>query len=288
VREIIRARAEGKGLELRFEVDRELPRVVVGDEAKLRQVLINLLGNAVKFTDIGGASLRVSRQGDLTRFGSRIPDKHRQAEQLKLFSAFVQTHSGQRSKEGTGLGLAISRQIVYLMGGDIDLRSAVGQGSVFSFAIGLPATDEALALAERRVIGLAPGQVAPRILVVDDTEENRLLLKQLLSSVGFEVREAANGQEAVECVETWRPALIFMDVRMPVMDGLTATRRIRAFEAHSGAPRAATGSHRRGLRARAGGDAARGSRRFRGQTFPRRRHLRADWFAYPRHLRLCR
>ncbi|MBP6703899.1 MAG: response regulator [Vicinamibacteria bacterium] len=240
VREIIRARAEGKGLELRFEVDRELPRVVVGDEAKLRQVLINLLGNAVKFTDIGGASLRVSRQGDLTRF--EVEDTGQgiaEAEQPKLFSAFVQTHSGQRSKEGTGLGLAISRQIVNLMGGDIDLRSAVGQGSVFSFAIGLPATDEALALAERRVIGLAPGQVAPRILVVDDTEENRLLLKQLLSSVGFEVREAANGQEAVECVETWRPALIFMDVRMPVMDGLTATRRIRAFEAHSGAPRAA-------------------------------------------------
>ncbi len=240
VREIIRARAEGKGLDLRFEVDRDLPRVVVGDEGKLRQVLINLLGNAVKFTDKGSASLRVSRLGDLTRF--EVEDTGQgiaEAERPKLFSAFVQTHSGQRSKEGTGLGLAISRQIVNLMGGDIDVRSVVGQGSAFSFEISLPATDEALASAERRVIGLAPGQVAPRILVVDDTEENRLLLKQILSSVGFEVREAANGQEAVECVESWRPGLIFMDVRMPVMDGLAATRRIRAFEAHSGAPRAA-------------------------------------------------
>jgi len=238
VRAIIRVRAEARGLDLRFDLDPDLPRVVKGDEGKLHQVLINLLGNAVKFTDRGSVSLGVRARAGRVRF--EVEDTGQgiaEAEIPSLFSAFSQTESGQRSNEGTGLGLAISRQIVNLMGGEIEVKSLRGVGSTFSFEIALPASDEALSATERRVIGLRPGQDPVRILVVDDTEENRVLLKQLLVSTGFEVQEASNGQQAVERFEAWHPALIFMDVRMPGMDGLTATRRIRDLESRAARPR---------------------------------------------------
>ena len=240
VRAIIRVRAEARGLELRFDLDPGLPRVVLGDEGKLHQVLINLLGNAVKFTDQGTVSLRVRAQEGRVRF--EVEDTGQgiaEAEIPNLFSAFSQTESGLRSNEGTGLGLAISRQIVRLMGGEIEVKSRAGVGSTFAFEIALPSSEEAPGYSERRVIGLASGQDPVRILVVDDTDENRLLLRQLLVAAGFEVQEASNGEQAIERFEAWHPALIFMDVRMPVMDGRMATRRIRDLESRGGRPRCA-------------------------------------------------
>jgi len=240
LRSIIRVRAEARGLELNFDLDPDLPGVVRGDEGKLHQVLINLLGNAVKFTDRGSVTLKVRAGRGRVRF--EVADTGHgiaPSELPNLFSVFSQTASGRRSNEGTGLGLAISRQIVNLMGGDIEVRSEVSVGSTFAFEVALPASDQAPEAPEKRVVGLMPGPTAVRVLVVDDTGENRRVLQQLLTSTGFEVEEASNGLEAVERFEAWRPALIFMDVRMPVMDGLEATRRIREIEARLGSPRCA-------------------------------------------------
>jgi signal transduction histidine kinase/ligand-binding sensor domain-containing protein/ActR/RegA family two-component response regulator len=240
VQSIISVRAEAKGLTLAFDTDPGLPRVVLGDEAKLRQVLINLLGNAVKFTSAGHVALTVTMVAERIRFevedtGAGIHP----SEVPHLFTAFLQTESGRSSREGTGLGLAISRQIVTLMGGDIEVVSRVGQGSVFRFEIALPATDAAIEETAGRVTRLAPGQSLPRILIVDDTEQNRRLLNQLLVAVGFEVREASGGRQAIEIAEAWKPAVIFMDARMTGIDGREATRRIREREAAESGARAA-------------------------------------------------
>ena len=149
----------------------------------------------------------------------------------KLFEAFAQTESGRASKEGTGLGLAISQNFVALMGGRIRVRSEIGKGSVFSFDVALPkGVDTAEDRGVVRVVGLEPGQPAWRILCVDDMAENRALIGALLEGVGFDVRMATNGQQAVDLWESWRPHLIWMDLRMPVLDGRAATERIRERE----------------------------------------------------------
>jgi CheY-like chemotaxis protein len=155
------------------------------------------------------------------------------ADQLpSLFEPFRQTASGIKAQEGTGLGLSISRQFVRLMGGDIRVESVAGQGTLFAFDVRIaPAApvDLAAAPAERRVIGIAPEDAREyRMLVVDDKRENRHLLVEWLQAVGFVVREAAIGQEAIEIWEAWSPQLIWMDVRMPVLDGYEATRRIKS------------------------------------------------------------
>ncbi len=239
--DMFRLRAENKGLSLRLELSQEVPRYVHMDEGKLRQVLMNLLGNAVKFTKDGYVILDVStveskRSSDQglnwLRFavedtGPGVPEE----EMSALFDPFVQTTTGQLSQEGTGLGLPISQQYVRLMGGVISVNSQVGKGSIFEFET--PArviSVEAIRRTRmaRRVIGLEPGQSTCRMLVVDDQELNRKLLVKLFVPVGFEVREAANGKEAIEIWEDWEPHLIWMDMRMPVMDGYEATRRIKA------------------------------------------------------------
>ncbi len=148
-----------------------------------------------------------------------------------LFKAFVQTESGRRTLEGTGLGLPISRQFVQLMGGDITVSSTVGKGSIFKFDIEIDLADAVEiqeTQANRRVIGLEPGQSGYRILVVDDRIESRLLLTKLLATIGFSVREADNGQEAINQWQDFEPHLIWMDMRMPVMDGYEATKYIKA------------------------------------------------------------
>ncbi|MCJ8278431.1 MAG: ATP-binding protein [Rivularia sp. ALOHA_DT_140] len=148
----------------------------------------------------------------------------------QIFDPFVQTASGIRSRTGTGLGLAISRQFVQLMGGNIYPSSVLGEGSSFGFDIqvNLPQTPEETCLPKKRVLKVAPSQTNYRILVVDDRFENRDLLTKLLNSVGFDTHAAANGKEAISIWQTWQPQLIWMDMRMAVMDGYEATRQIKA------------------------------------------------------------
>jgi signal transduction histidine kinase/ligand-binding sensor domain-containing protein len=231
VRSMISARADLKGLVVVFDVEPGMPAAVRGDEAKLRQVLLNLLGNAVKFTTEGTVTLRARWADGRACFEVQDTGPGISAEELDtLFQAFVQTEAGRQVQEGTGLGLVISRSFVRLMGGDIEVASRVGEGTTFRFEASLPRADAAEVVEERKVAGLAPGQPSRRMLVVDDTFENRALLARLLKSVGFDVREATNGQEAVAEWEASRPDLIFMDMRMPVMDGIEATREIRRRE----------------------------------------------------------
>lgn len=233
VEEMLRMRADAKNLTLLFEVEPNIPKLVKGDENKLRQVLVNLLGNAVKFTESGGVVLRCAWNEDgKARFEVEDTGFGIAEEEIgHLFEAFVQTESGRRAKEGTGLGLVISRQIVELMGGEIKVKSRLNEGTVFFFEVNLQPAAESEKPAEKcKIVGLAAGEKPRRVLVADDTPENRLLLTRLLSSIGFEVREAANGEEAFDLWAAWQPHLIFMDLRMPILDGYEATRKIRAGE----------------------------------------------------------
>jgi signal transduction histidine kinase/DNA-binding response OmpR family regulator len=233
VDDLFRLRAQDKGLRLLIERTDDVPQYISTDEGKLRQILINLIGNALKFTHEGGIAVRVGLAGDRLRFevedtGEGIAE----ADQKKLFQAFVQTETGVKSQQGTGLGLAITRQFVNLLGGQIALRSQRGQGTVFFFDVAFePATEAALAqdAPKPRVIGIeAPAGRTWRVLVADDKWENRRLMIEWMKIVGFEVREATNGKEAVEMWQAWEPHLIWMDMRMPVMDGYEATRTIKS------------------------------------------------------------
>ncbi|MEH2110248.1 PAS domain S-box protein [Nostoc sp.] len=243
MQQMFQVRAKDKKLSLSFELAPNLHQYIVTDESKLRQVLINLLGNAIKFTNTGGVTLRVEVGEDNTKNSLRNPQSlitfeiedtglGIPTEELdNLFQPFVQTTSAKQVREGTGLGLTISRQFVQLMGGDIHVHSVVGSGSTFYFDIKIElanSLDIAPPTLKRRVIALASGQPVYRILVVDDREDNCDLLTQLFNSIGFETQIAANGQEAIALWQTWEPHLIFMDMRMPVMDGYEATKQIRA------------------------------------------------------------
>ena len=232
---IMRVKAEEKGLGFSYELAPGLPAAVTIDETRLRQVLLNLLGNAVKFTDTGKVSLRV-----LSAASAGAPDSARlrfevadsgigmDTQQLgRIFQPFEQVAAAQRREGGTGLGLAISQQLVQLMGGHIDVLSAPGKGSTFSFEIDVP------------VAAAAPVVVAPhdtvigyegerkRVLVVDDVPQNRAMLQDLLQETGFLVAAAANGLECLVLLDSFKPDLILMDVMMPVMDGNETTRQIR-------------------------------------------------------------
>ncbi|MGB8644706.1 MAG: 7TM diverse intracellular signaling domain-containing protein [Anaerolineae bacterium] len=255
--EMFRLRAEKKGLSLLVELSPDVPQYVYADQNKLRQILINLLGNAIKFTEAGGITLCVERCAPRTTGADQTGAGPVAAELLlyfeiqdtgcgmapgelaKIFEPFVQGKSGMRAREGTGLGLLISRQFARMMGGELTVMSQEGKGSVFSFEIKAahPQHSEIEKrnrhLAERHVIGLAPGQSAPdggpfRLLVVEDNLDSRDLLVQILRPLGFEAREAADGQIGIDIWRAWHPHLIWMDMAMPVVDGHAATRQIRA------------------------------------------------------------
>jgi PAS domain S-box-containing protein len=236
---MFKIRTQEKNLQFIVEKADDLPRIILADVGKLRQVLINLLGNAVKFTQQGGITLRVAaKRGNNCglRLITEVEDTGAgiAPEDLgKVFDYFEQAGSGAGSEGGTGLGLAISREFVRLMGGDIKVASQVNKGSLFCFEIDTQElVDEQLKPrpSTRRLLGLQPGQPTFRILVVDDKEENRHFLREMLQAVGFTTRDATNGREAVRLFEEWQPHLILMDVRMPVMSGYEAIRLIKATE----------------------------------------------------------
>ena len=231
--EMLRLKADNKGLQLIFERTPEVPQYVKTDEGKLRQVLINLVGNGIKFTAEGGVTVR-GKTIDNSHLLFEIEDTGPgiATEEIdKLFEAFGQTETGRKSQQGTGLGLPISQKFVQLMGGNIRVSSILGQGTMFAFDLKISLADPSeveTTKAIPKVISLAPDQPEYRILAVDDRLESRMLLVKLLTSLGFSVREAANGQEAIAQWSSWSPHLIWMDMRMPVMDGYEATKQIKA------------------------------------------------------------
>ncbi|MDF0555299.1 response regulator [Kamptonema sp. UHCC 0994] len=260
--EMLRLKAQSKGLYLIFDIAPDVPQYVQADEGKLRQILINILGNAVKFTEKGSVTLRVKNKEIATH--SNITEQIELKNQVEsinypstiynpssiilqfevqdtgpgissteihqLFQAFTQTEAGRKSQQGTGLGLPISQKFVQLMGGDIAVRSILDLGTVFTFDIPVgivEARDIQTSKPQQKVIGLMPNQPNYRILVVEDRHENRLLLVALIRAIGFEVCEAENGREAIDLWSSWEPHLIWMDMRMPVMDGYEATKYIK-------------------------------------------------------------
>ncbi len=253
--EMLKLQAESKGLQLIFDIASDVPQYIESDPGKLRQVLLNILGNAIKFTQQGSVILRVKtkpnynytsfihkNQQELpTNNTSKKPDKLwfeiedtgpgiAPTEINLIFEPFTQTNTGLKSHQGTGLGLPISQKYVQLMGGIITVTSQLNRGSNFSFDMGINPLDVENIITNKpqnKIIGLAPNQGEYRILVVDDRQESRLFLVKLLTSIGLIVREAENGQEAVALWSSWQPHLICMDMRMPVMDGYEATKQIR-------------------------------------------------------------
>jgi len=233
-------KADDKHLQLLFEREPSVPQYVYTDEVKMRQVLINLLNNALKFTIEGGITVRINAntietdlklQRSVIEFEVEDTGPGIASDELdELFTAFVQTEVGKQSQEGTGLGLPISRKFVQLMGGDMVVSSEVGRGTTFQFQIQCQlseATHIQQPAHKKQVIALAPNQSRYRILIVDDKWSSRQLLIKLLNPLGFELREAENGQQAIEVWEEWQPHLIWMDMRMPVMNGYEATQWIR-------------------------------------------------------------
>jgi CheY-like chemotaxis protein len=243
--EMFRLRANDRGIGLSFVLDPGVPRYIRADEGKLRQILLNLLGNAVKFTGEGSVTLAVQTQeegaaqgngeaalGRLVSFavhdtGPGISPE----EQEIIFVPFMQSATGRRAQEGTGLGLTISRQFSLLMGGDLTVASQPGAGSTFTLNVPVQVVSPAALPAPCpacRVLGLAPGQPVYRLLVVDDRAANRKLIVRILAPLGFALREASSGEEALALWESWAPHLIWMDMRLPGIDGYTLTRRIKA------------------------------------------------------------
>ncbi len=236
VADTMRVLAAEKGLQLQLKQSPSFPRFIKGDEARLRQILVNLTGNAVKFTEEGSVTIRLrTHPGDRSHLVIQVEDTGPGIEpedQKRLFKPFVQlAESG--TQRGIGLGLAITRRFIELMGGSISLESTPGQGSTFRVELPVEIVEEAdvsippAAADAGEVCGLVPGQPVYRILVAGDQRENRLLLTKIMTDIGLDARLTKNGEECVAMFKRWHPHLIWMDRRMPVMDGAEATRQIR-------------------------------------------------------------
>ena len=252
IEEMLRLKANAKKLNLNFEIASDVPRFIETDEGKLRQILINLLGNSLKFTKTGSIVLRVRKESNQRLAQEQIEFLFADTYSLyfavedtgpgiepeeieQLFTPFEQTKVGRVSNEGTGLGLSICHKFVELMGGELQAESMVGQGSIFYFQLPLREQSGNISTANRdsnlgKVIGLANRETTYKILAVDDVAASRLLLNKLLTTIGFKVKEAGDGQEAIALWQEWQPDLILMDMRMPVIDGYEATRQIKALD----------------------------------------------------------
>ena len=231
---VIRVRAEQAGLSFHYEPSSSLPGNVHGDEKRLRQVLLNLLGNAVKFTETGSVTLRVEQAGTeldshILRFQIEDTGRGIPADKLEeIFQPFLQVTDRARQVEGSGLGLAITKKLVSLMSGQLGVTSTPEKGSTFWFTVSLPPveTDQIPSSGEPDfVIGYKGAR--KRILIVDDRWENRSVLVNLLTPLGFTVRESVNGRDCLTSAEEFKPDLILMDLVMPEMDGYEATKHIR-------------------------------------------------------------
>jgi adenylate cyclase len=245
---LFRLQAEARGLQLLLRIDPGVPSCVLGDETKLRQILINLLNNAIKCTQVGRIELSLGLAPDwlLPEGATATPDRSwlhiavtdtgigiAPEDCKRIFSPFIQaTHQGKPAA-GTGLGLSISQRFVTLMGGHIGVESQVGVGSTFYVVVGLRPQVKPIAPVNRSVLRLTPQQRTWRILVVDDAPVNRKLLVMMLQSLGFTVAEAENGRDAIDRWRNWQPDLVLMDMQMPLIDGYEATRQIRRLVASS-------------------------------------------------------
>jgi signal transduction histidine kinase/DNA-binding NarL/FixJ family response regulator len=238
--DIMRPRARAKNLDLALAVFSDFPRFARSDAGKLRQVLVNLIGNAVKYTERGCVFLRLDskpmedpRQLRLTFEVLDTGIGIAAEDQARIFAPFVQAGK-TGSQNGTGLGLNITRQFVELMGGTIRVTSTLGKGSAFRVDLPAQKAEEsdvmAASPAPQKITGLAPGQPEYRILIVEDNRESWLLLRRQLQEAGFSVRVAEDGAQGIEILRAWRPSLIWMDLRLPVIGGLEAVRRIRELD----------------------------------------------------------
>ena len=236
IADMVAPRARAKSVEFSFLPDPSLPDAVVADEKRLRQILLNLLGNAVKFTESGSVRFSAARSSGILRFrvsdsGVGIAPEHLES----IFEPFVQI-PGKALNEGTGLGLAISRRIARKMGGDVSVQSVPGQGSVFTLEIpcavspALPSPESSPAPFPSRILGRC------LVLVADDRPENRSVLRAMLEPLGFDVAEAANGRIALDLARSLSPALVLMDLLMPELDGFQAARLLKADPALASIP----------------------------------------------------
>jgi PAS domain S-box-containing protein len=262
--DLFRMRAENQKIEFKYEQLSRLPRAIHADEKRLRQILINLLSNAVKFTKQGSVTLKVSVIGDnelimgnrdletapgdtignslpitneplpMTKIRFQVEDTGigiAPSELEKIFLPFEQVGDSNYKAAGTGLGLSITKKLVEMMGGKLHVESVLGQGCTFCVELNLQVSEAALPVQTQEALIIGFEGPPRKILVVDDNAENRLVLINLLISLGFEVKEADSGQESLEKAREWRPDLILMDLMMPGIDGFEATRRIKQIQA---------------------------------------------------------
>lgn len=237
VGDLMRLRAQEKGLQLVIDQSAEFPRYINGDEARLRQILVNLVSNAVKFTAQGIVTIRLDIDQNVPpRLLIEVEDSGpgiAPEDQLRLFEPFVQLGE-PNARSGTGLGLAITRQFVQLMGGGISIESTPGKGALFR--VELPVELAAPPTLQKpanhgKAVGIAGEHPDYRILIAEDQHENQLLLRQLMAELGLNVKLANNGEQCLKLFQDWQPHLIWMDRRMPIMDGLETTKRIRQLAA---------------------------------------------------------